>query len=120
MAAPAPALDPGNDPSFAELLAQRPHLSRHAHDGLVMEDVPLARIAEVVGSPTWVYSAGTLRRRARALRTALADAGLTATVHFATKANLGHQSEVSTPANRAISLSLTETHDSVKIAVSRS
>jgi diaminopimelate decarboxylase len=68
MASPAPALDPGNDPSFAELLAQRPQLTRHAHDGLVMEDVPLARIAEVVGTPTWVYSAGTLRRRARALR----------------------------------------------------
>jgi diaminopimelate decarboxylase len=87
MAAPAPALDPGSDPSFAELLAQRPHLTRHAHDGLVLEDVPLARIAEVVGTPTWVYSAGTLRRRARALRDALAEAGLTATVHFATKAN---------------------------------
>ena len=77
MAAPAPALDMGADPSFAELLAQRPQLTRHAHDGLVMEDVPLARIAEVVGTPTWVYSAGTLRRRARALRAALADAGLT-------------------------------------------
>jgi undecaprenyl-diphosphatase len=87
MAAPAPALDLGSDPSFAELLAQRPQLTRHAHDGLVMEDVPLKRIAEVVGTPTWVYSAGTLRRRARALRAALADAGLTATVHFATKAN---------------------------------
>jgi diaminopimelate decarboxylase len=87
MAAPAPALNVGDDPSFAELLAQRPQLTRHAHDGLVLEDVPLARIAAVVGTPTWVYSAGTLRRRARALRAALAEAGLTATVHFATKAN---------------------------------
>ena len=30
MAFPAPALDPGSDPSFAELLAQRPQLTRHA------------------------------------------------------------------------------------------
>ncbi len=82
--APRPA-DP--DPSFAELLAARPHLTRHAFDGLVMEGVPLARIAEVVGTPAWVYSAGTLRRRLGALRRALDGAGLTASIHFAVKAN---------------------------------
>jgi diaminopimelate decarboxylase len=81
---PAPA---DADPSFAELIAARPHLSRHAFDGLVMEEVPLARIAEVVGTPAWVYSAGTLRRRLGALRRALAGAGLTASIHFAVKAN---------------------------------
>ena len=87
MAAPAPLALPGEDPSFADLLAQRPHLSLHAQDGLVMENVPLARIAEVVGTPAWVYSAGALRRRARALKAALAGADLKATVHFAVKAN---------------------------------
>ncbi len=87
MAAPAPQLDPATDPSFAELVAIRPALSLHALDGLVLEDVPLTRIAEAVGTPTWVYSAGTLRRRARALLGALRDAGLTASVHYAMKAN---------------------------------
>ena len=87
MAAPLPLADTGEDPSFADLLAQRPHLSLHAFDGLVVEEVPLARIAAVVGTPAWVYSANTLRRRARALTGALAGAGLNASVHFAVKAN---------------------------------
>ena len=46
------------DPSIAKLIAARSHLHMHAMDGLVMEDVPLARIADAVGTPTWVYSAG--------------------------------------------------------------
>ncbi|HEV7266263.1 MAG TPA: diaminopimelate decarboxylase [Falsiroseomonas sp.] len=97
MAAPAPALsqdplsaplrDDDADPSFAELLAGRPHLAQHAHDGLTVEDAPLARIAREVGTPTWVYSAGTLRRRYRALRDALDEAQLGAEIHFAVKAN---------------------------------
>ncbi|MBW8270120.1 diaminopimelate decarboxylase [Caldovatus aquaticus] len=86
MAAPLPAAS-GDDPCFAELIARRPHLSRHALDGLVMEEVPLARIAEAAGTPTWVYSAGALRRRLGLLRRALAEANLAATVHFAVKAN---------------------------------
>ena len=73
---PAPDQPRRSRPSFAELLAARPHLSMHALDGLTVEEVPLARIAAVVGSPTWVYSAGALRRRARALKAALAGAGL--------------------------------------------
>jgi diaminopimelate decarboxylase len=60
MAAPAPLLPADADPSFAELLAGRPHLTMHAQDGLVMEEVPLARIAREHGTPSWVYSAGTL------------------------------------------------------------
>jgi diaminopimelate decarboxylase len=88
MAAPAPLAVAGDpDPSFAELIAGRPHLSAHAHDGLVVEDVPLARIAAEVGTPAWVYSAGALRHRARALTGALSDAGLDASVHYAMKAN---------------------------------
>lgn len=75
------------DPSFAELLAARPHLSLHARDGLLVEEVPLARIAAVAGTPAWVISAGALRRRVRALRAALAGAGLAAEVHYAVKAN---------------------------------
>ena len=89
MAAPLPATagpdDP--DPDFAELIAARPHLAAHAFDGLVVEEVPLARIAEAVGTPAWVYSAGALRRRVRALRAALDGAGLRASVHYAVKAN---------------------------------
>ncbi len=84
---PLPLAPPGDDPSFQDLLAARPHLSRHALDGLLVEEVPLARIAAEVGTPTWVYSAGSLRRRARALRAALAGADLAASIHFAVKAN---------------------------------
>ena len=80
MASPAPLAPQTPDPSFAELLAQRPQLTAHAQDGLCLEDVPLAAIAAKVGSPTWVYSANTLRRRARALREALAGAGLDASI----------------------------------------
>ena len=50
-----------------ELLAARPHLTMHAMDGLLLEDVPLRRIADAVGTPTWVYGAGTMRARYRAL-----------------------------------------------------
>lgn len=87
MAAPLPVAPDSADPSFAELIAARPALTLHAQDGLLMEEVPLARIAREVGTPTWVYSAGTLRRRFRALRAALDGAGLQASIHYATKAN---------------------------------
>jgi diaminopimelate decarboxylase len=56
-------------------------------DGLVLEDVALNRIADAVGTPTWVYGAGTMRARYRALAAALRDAGLDAHVHYAVKAN---------------------------------
>ncbi len=50
------------------------------------EDVPLARIADEVGTPVYVYSAATLRRHARVFRDGLAAAGR---VHlaYAVKAN---------------------------------
>ena len=76
-----------NDPSPAELVAARAHLNVHALDGLLLEDVPLARIAAVVGTPTWVYGAQTIRSRLRALTSALADTGLDVDVHYAVKAN---------------------------------
>ena len=56
----------------------------HAHDGLMLEGVPLNAVADALGTPVWVYGAGTLRRRLAALQGALA--GL-AEVHYAVKAN---------------------------------
>ncbi|HEX3349186.1 MAG TPA: diaminopimelate decarboxylase [Acetobacteraceae bacterium] len=73
------------DPTAAELIAARPHLAMHAMDGLVLEDVPLAAIADALGTPAWVYGAGTMRARLAELREALAPVG--AHVHYAMKAN---------------------------------
>jgi diaminopimelate decarboxylase len=87
MASPLPLAAADAEPSFAEMVAARPHLSLDALDGLLVEEVPLARIAAAAGTPTWVYSAGALRRRARALKAALAGAGLRASIHYAVKAN---------------------------------
>lgn len=59
----------------------------HNRDGaLWCEDVPLARIAEEVGTPVYIYSGATFRRHARVFRDALAPAG---DVHlaYAIKAN---------------------------------
>ena len=78
-------LDP--DPTFAELIAARPHLSMHAMDGLLMEGVPLNAVADAVGTPAWVLSANSIRGRLRALQDALAEAALPARVHYAVKAN---------------------------------
>jgi len=59
----------------------------HLRDGeLYAEDVPLARIAEEVGTPVYVYSRATLERHARVFREALAGAGETH-IAFAVKAN---------------------------------
>jgi diaminopimelate decarboxylase len=81
------APDATADPTTAELLAVRPHLTMHAMDGLVLEGVPLRRIADAAGTPTWVYGANTMRTRYRALAAALAGAGLDAALHYAMKAN---------------------------------
>lgn len=85
MAAASEANTP--EPSIAELIAARPHLRLHAMDGLLLEDVPLNRVADAVGTPTWVYSAGALRSRYRMLAGALRTAGLDAQIHYAVKAN---------------------------------
>ncbi len=77
------ALD--SDPSPAELLASRPALRMHAMDGLVLEQVPLAAVADALGTPCWVVSAGTLRARLARLRQAFAPVG--AQIHYAVKAN---------------------------------
>ncbi|MBN8898441.1 MAG: diaminopimelate decarboxylase, partial [Rhodospirillales bacterium] len=80
-------LDPADDPSPDELIAARPFLSRHAMDGLVLEGVPLARIAHAIGTPTWVYGAATMRARCRSLLDALRGTGLDVHAHYAVKAN---------------------------------
>ncbi len=49
------------------------------------EGVPLARIAEEIGTPTYVYSAGELRARYRALAAAFSGR---ATICYALKANM--------------------------------
>ena len=59
----------------------------HLRNGeLYAEDVPLARIAEEVGTPVYVYSRATLERHARVFREALAGVERTH-VAFAVKAN---------------------------------
>lgn len=59
----------------------------HLRNGeLYAEDVPLARIAEEVGTPVYVYSRATLERHARVFREALVGAG-PAHFAFAVKAN---------------------------------
>jgi diaminopimelate decarboxylase len=83
---PAPSLD-FPEPDIAALVAARPHLTMHAMDGLLMDGVPLHAVADALGTPTWVYSAGTMRRRYRAMAEALAQAGLDAPIHYAVKAN---------------------------------
>jgi diaminopimelate decarboxylase len=73
------------DPKVADLIAARPHLSMHAMDGLVLEDVALNAIADALGTPVWVYGAGTMRARLAELRRAVAD--LPVHIHYAVKAN---------------------------------
>ena len=75
------------DPTTAELVAARPHLRLDAHDGLLVDDVPLHLIAREVGTPTWVLSASSIRSRLRDLRAAMDEAGLHAAIHYAVKAN---------------------------------
>ncbi len=59
----------------------------HAQDGLCFEDVPLNAIADELGTPVWVYGAGTIRARYAALRDSFSAAGLTPHIHYAVKAN---------------------------------
>ncbi len=87
MAASSLAFHPDADPTAAELVAARPHLGRHAMDGLMMEGVPLDAIADAVGTPCWVLSAGSIRTRLHDLAAALDGAGLHARIHYAVKAN---------------------------------
>jgi diaminopimelate decarboxylase len=87
MAAPTSLNDLITDPSVQELVAARPWLRYDAMDGLMLDDVPLAAIADAVGTPTWVYSAATMRARYQTLVGAMTEAGLDVHVHYAVKAN---------------------------------
>lgn len=80
--APLPAQ---HDPTCAELIAARPHLTLHAMDGLMMDGVPLQAIADAAGTPTWVLSADTIRTRLATLQQAFA--ARPAAIHYAMKAN---------------------------------
>jgi diaminopimelate decarboxylase len=57
----------------------------YAEDGLCAEGVPLARIAEEVGTPAYVYAAGEMRDRYRAFARAFRD--LPVLFCYAVKAN---------------------------------
>src|ERR1700677_2875809 len=87
MAAPSSPNDPTTDPAVGELVAARPWLRYDVLDGLLLDGVPLNAIADAVGTPTWVYSAATMRARHQALTTAMTDAGLDTHIHYAVKAN---------------------------------
>lgn len=60
-------------------------LARGADGALAMAGVPLAAIAEAIGTPTYCYDAGTLRARYAALEAAFGD--LPHRIHYAVKAN---------------------------------
>ncbi|MFT8719389.1 diaminopimelate decarboxylase [Acetobacter sp.] len=75
------------DPTVRELLATHSNLSLDVRSGLMLDGVPLQAIADAVGTPCWVMSAETLRRRAAILLNAMKDAGLSISAHFAVKAN---------------------------------
>lgn len=85
--APDPPARSLADPTIAELLAARPQLSAHAMDGLMLDGVPLNAIADALGTPSWVYSVDTMRKRYEELAAALAAAALDAHIHYAVKAN---------------------------------
>jgi len=69
-------LPPDTGPTTAELLAALPHLGMHAMDGLMMEGVLFQAVADALGTPAWVVSAGHVRGQIAALRRALDEAGL--------------------------------------------
>lgn len=59
----------------------------HAFDGLCLEGVALSDIARKYGTPTYVYSAGTIRDRFTALRDAFRLENVPMHIHYAVKAN---------------------------------
>lgn len=81
---PGPSL---NDPSVMELVASHPGLCYDLQRGLLIDGVAVDGIANAVGTPTWVYSAAIMRRRYRALVTAMAAADLDVRLYYAAKAN---------------------------------
>lgn len=74
-------------PDLKDLLATRPPLTMHSFDGLCLENVPLNGIADLYGTPTYVYGADTIRTRYAALRDAFKAEALPMHIHYAVKAN---------------------------------
>ncbi len=68
---------------LADLLAAKSGLRMHARDGLEFDGVPLRALAETQGTPLYVHSLDTLRRRFGALRAAMGPIA----IHYALKAN---------------------------------
>jgi diaminopimelate decarboxylase len=79
--------DLSRDQPWHRLVASRPGLAWHAMDGLCLDDSPLAAIAAQHGTPTWIYSATTLRSRMEALQAAFTAQGLAPAIRYAIKAN---------------------------------
>ncbi|MFT8419387.1 MAG: diaminopimelate decarboxylase [Acetobacter sp.] len=75
------------DPSLADLLATHPQLTTDPLCGLMFEGVPLNAIADAQGTPCWVLGAGTLRKRLARMHSAMVEAGLDVSLHYAVKAN---------------------------------
>jgi len=80
-------IDPADDPSIRELVSARPWLKYDAIAGLLLDGVPLAAIADALGTPTWVYSAATMRNRYKTLQEAMFAADPDIRIHYAVKAN---------------------------------
>lgn len=76
-----------HEPDIADLLAARPALVLDAQAGLLFEGVPLNAIADSIGTPSWVYGAGSVRGQISRLKTALDAARVKAHIHYAVKAN---------------------------------
>ena len=74
------------DPTLQTLLNNHPNLSYEGDRGLVMDGTSLTDLAAQHGTPCWVISADTLRRRARALQDAFRARDLPVHCHFAVKA----------------------------------
>lgn len=77
----------GAEPTFQDLLANRPQLTMHAVDGLCLEGVALNSIADQYGTPCYVYGADSIRARFIALRDAFLAENLPIDIHYAVKAN---------------------------------
>jgi diaminopimelate decarboxylase len=87
MAVPITLIDASTDPSVADLVAARPSLSYDAMGGLLLDGVSLLKISDAVGTPTWVYSAATMRARTEIFVAAMRSANLDTNLHYAVKAN---------------------------------
>lgn len=74
------------DPTLQTLLNNHSNLSYEGSKGLVMDGTSLTDIAKQHGTPSWVISAETLRRRALALQDAFTTQNLPVHCHFAVKA----------------------------------